>query len=95
MTTKAQHFNRLVRICMDSKKPSKVDLDRLAAALHEVSETIESDFRHAAFMLGVGRNMEAMHAIESLEGRVYRQFPKGDFRERVTEEYLKQTELPS
>lgn len=95
MTTKAQHFNRLVRICMDAKKPSKVDLDRLAAALHEVSGTIESDFRHAAFMLGVGRNMEAMHVIESLEGRTYRQFPDGNFKARVTEEYLKQTELPS
>ena len=95
MTTKAQNFNKLVKLCMDAKRPSKVDLDRLAAALHEVSETIESDFRHAAFMFGCGRNMEAMHAIKTLEGRVYRQFPDGNFKARVTEEYLKQTELSS
>ena len=92
MTTKAQNFNKLVKLCMDAKRPSKVDLDRLAAALHEVSNTIESDFRDAAFMFGCGRNMEAYHAIETLEGRVYQQFPKGDFRERVTKAYLEQNE---
>ena len=93
MTTKAQHFNALVKLCMDTKRPAKVDLDRLAAAVQTVSGTCATDFKDAAFMFGCGRNMEATDDMKRLAGRIYRQFPGGDFKQQVAAEYLKQKEL--
>ena len=93
MTTKAQHFNALVKLCMDTKRPAKVDLDRLAAAVHTVSHTCATDFKAACFMYGCGRNMEAADDIERLQERIYRQFLNGDFKAKVAAEYLAQKEL--